>query len=236
MKLKILDRHPRPETHKSGNFLRDVILGGQDGLVNVLGIVLGISAAGGDIKIIFAAALAATFSEALSMGAVAYTSTLTERDHYLRELQIEENEIRDLPDAEREEIRTIYRAKGFTGDLLENIVATISSNKENWIKFMMTEELHLKPVDTREVLKASIIVTIAAIIGSLIPLIPFLFLERSGSVIASVITSALALFAIGAYEAISLVGDWRKSGIRMAAIGLSAALVGFMIGRLFNTV
>ncbi len=170
------------------------------------------------------------------MGAVAYTSTLTERDHYLRELQIEENEIRDLPDAEREEIRTIYRAKGFTGDLLENIVATISSNKENWIKFMMTEELHLKPVDTREVLKASIIVTIAATIGSLIPLIPFLFLGRSGSVLASVIVSALALFAIGAYEAISLVGDWRKSGIRMAAIGLSAALVGFMIGRLFNTV
>ena len=95
---------PRPESHKLGNFLRDVILGGQDGLVNVLGIVLGVSAAGGDTKILFAAAFAATFSEALSMGAVAYTSTITERDHYLRELRIEENEIRDLPDIEREEI------------------------------------------------------------------------------------------------------------------------------------
>ena len=228
--------HSRLESHKTGNFLRDVILGGQDGLVNVLGIVLGISAAGGDTKILFAAALAATFSEALSMGAVAYTSTLTERDHYLRELQIEENEIRDLPDLEREEIRTIYKAKGFTGDLLESIVATISSNKENWIKFMMGEELHLEPVETKEVLRASIIVTIAAIIGSLIPLTPFLILERSGAVLASVTISALALFAIGAYEAISFVGDWRKSGIRMVVIGLGAALVGFMIGRLFNTV
>ena len=228
--------HPRLESHKTGNFLRDVILGGQDGLVNVLGIVLGVSAAGGDIKILFAAALAATFSEALSMGAVAYTSTLTERDHYLRELKIEENEIRDLPDIEREEIRTIYRAKGFTGDLLENIVNTISSNKENWIKFMMGEELHMEPVETKKVLRASIIVTVAAIIGSLIPLTPFLILERSGAVLASVIVSALALFAIGAYEAISFVGDWRKSGIRMVLIGLGAALVGFMIGRLFNTV
>ena len=201
--------HPRLESHKTGNFLRDVILGGQDGLVNVLGIVLG-PAAGGDIKILFAAALAATFSEAFSMGAVAYTSTLTERDHYLRELRIEENEIRDLPDIEREEIRTIYRAKGFTGDLLENIVNTISSNKENWIKFMMGEELHMEPVETKKVLRASIIVTIAAIIGSLIPLTPFLILERSGAVLASVTVSALALFAIGAYEAISFVGDWRK--------------------------
>ena len=218
-----------------GNFLRDVILGGQDGLVNVLGIVLGVSAAGGDTKIIFAAAFAATFSEALSMGAVAYTSTITERDHYLRELRIEENEIRDLPDTEREEIRTIYRAKGFTGDLLENIVTTISSNNENWVKFMMGEELHLKPVETKEVLRASIIVTIAAIIGSMISLIPFLFLKiRCRNRL--VITSALALFAIGAYEAISFVGDWRKSGIRMVVIGLGAALVGFTIGKLFNTV
>jgi predicted membrane protein (TIGR00267 family) len=228
--------HTRPESHKLGNFLRDVILGGQDGLVNVLGIVLGVFAAGGDTKILFAAALAATFSEALSMGAVAYTSTLTQRDHYLRELQIEENEIRDLPDFEREEIRTIYRAKGFTGYLLENIVATISSNKENWIKFMMGEELHMELVETKEVLRTSIIVTIAAIIGSLIPLSPFLILERSGAVLASVTISALALFAIGAYEAISFVGDWRKSGIRMVVIGLGAALVGFMIGKLFDAV
>ncbi len=228
--------HPPPESHKLGNFLRDVILGGQDGLVNVLGIVLGVSAAGGDIKILFAAALAATFSEALSMGAVAYTSTLTERDHYLRELQREENEIRDFPDNEREEIRAIYKAQGFTGDLLDNIVATISSNKENWIKFMMSEELHLKPVETKDVLRSSIIVTIASIIGSLIPLIPFLILERPGAVLISVIISALALFTIGAYEAISFVGDWRKSGIRMVVIGLGAALIGFIIGRLFSTV
>ena len=103
--------HSRLESHKTGNFLRDVILGGQDGLVNVLGIVLGISAAGGDTKILFAAALAATFSEALSMGAVAYTSTLTEQDHYLRELQIEENEIRDLPDLEREEFERFIKPR-----------------------------------------------------------------------------------------------------------------------------
>ncbi len=235
MKPNVL-KHPRAEAHKLGNFLRDVILGGQDGLVNVLGIVLGVSAAGGDTKILFAAALAATFSEALSMGAVAYTSTITERDHYLRELQVEENEIRDLPDIEREEIRAIYKAKGFTGDLLENIVTTISSNKDNWIKFMMSEELHLEPVETKEVLKTSIIVTIAAIIGSLIPLTPFLILDRSVAVLASVAVSALALFAIGAYEAVTLVGDWRKNGIRMVVIGLGAALVGFMIGRVFNTV
>ena len=46
--------------------------------------------------------------------------------------------------------------------------------------------------------------------------------------------SALALFGVGAYTAVSLVGDWRKSGLKFLAIGLGAAAIGFVVGRLFN--
>lgn len=56
--------------------LRDVILGGQDGLVNVLGVTLGVAAASGDTRLVLAAGLAATFAESVSMAAVAYTSSL----------------------------------------------------------------------------------------------------------------------------------------------------------------
>jgi VIT1/CCC1 family predicted Fe2+/Mn2+ transporter len=57
--------------------LRDIILGGQDGLVNVLGVTLGVAAASGDTRIVLAAGLAATFAESFSMAAVAYTSSIT---------------------------------------------------------------------------------------------------------------------------------------------------------------
>lgn len=57
--------------------LRDIILGGQDGLVNVLGVTLGIAAASGDTRLVLAGGLAATFAESFSMAAVAYTSSLT---------------------------------------------------------------------------------------------------------------------------------------------------------------
>src|SRR5258708_4638057 len=70
------------EQHRQTNWLRDVILGGQDGLVNILGICLGVSAATSDVQILIVAALAATFAESISMGAVAYTSSLAQRDHY----------------------------------------------------------------------------------------------------------------------------------------------------------
>src|SRR5690349_16776744 len=96
------------EGHQGGSWLRDVMLGGQDGLVNVLGIALGVSAATSNTQILIAAALAATFAESISMGAVAYTSTLAQRDHYLSELERERREVHEMPEVEREEVRQIY--------------------------------------------------------------------------------------------------------------------------------
>ena len=167
------------EPHRVGSWLRDIILGGQDGLVNVLGIVLGATAAGADPRILVAAALAATFAESLSMGAVAYTSRLAERDHYLSELQ---RELRDI----------------------------------------------------RDVLRTAMTVTLASIVGSLVPLLPFFVLPSPSAVWLAVAISAATLFGVGAYKATSLVGDWRRSGAQMVLIGLGAALAGFLVGRVFG--
>jgi VIT1/CCC1 family predicted Fe2+/Mn2+ transporter len=56
------------------SWLHDLILGGQDGLVNTLGLALGAVAAGADTRLVVAAALAGAIAESVSMGAVAYTS------------------------------------------------------------------------------------------------------------------------------------------------------------------
>ena len=108
--------------------LAEVILGGQDGLVNVLGVILGVAAATQDARIVIAAGLAATFAESISMGAVAYTSTLANDDLYLSEREREYRHIHLAPDVEIEEIRDIYRRKGFEGETLEKIVEVITSN------------------------------------------------------------------------------------------------------------
>jgi len=222
------------EPHRVGSWLRDIILGGQDGLVNVLGIVLGATAAGADPRILVAAALAATFAESLSMGAVAYTSRLAERDHYLSELQRELREIRECPEEERQEVRDIYRAKGFDGPLLEAIVDRMTADEETWLHVMMAEELQLEPVDTRDVLRTAMTVTLASIVGSLVPLLPFFVLPSPSAVWLAVAISAATLFGVGAYKATSLVGDWRRSGAQMVLIGLGAALAGFLVGRVFG--
>jgi VIT1/CCC1 family predicted Fe2+/Mn2+ transporter len=223
------------EPHRRQNSLRDVILGGQDGLVNILGIILGVHAGGGSTTVLLATGFAAAITESISMGAVGYTSSMSERDFYLAEQKREIEEIDATPEEEREEVRQIYAAKGFAGDLLDKVVDTITVNRETWVATMMSEELQLKPVDTNDVLRTSVVITIATLIGHMIPLVPFLFLPETQALIAAIVLSGLVLFAVGWYSAVTLVGDWRVSGLKFVIIGLGAAAIGYFVGRLFST-
>jgi predicted membrane protein (TIGR00267 family) len=211
-----------------------VILGGQDGLVNILGIILGVIAGGGSKTILLAAGFAAAITESISMGAVGYTSSVSERDYYTAEQAREESEIDTMPDAERQEIRDIYATKGFSGELLEKVVDTITANRDTWLETMMDEELHLQPVKSADIMRSAVVITIATLIGHLIPLLPFLWLSRTSALILAIVLSAIVLFGVGVYSAVTLVGDWRTSGVKMVAIGLGAAGVGFLIGNLFH--
>jgi VIT1/CCC1 family predicted Fe2+/Mn2+ transporter len=227
------------ERHGGGGALSDVILGGQDGLVNVLGVILGVAAATPDPNIVLAGGLAATFAESISMGAVAYTSTLADRDFYLAELAREQREIREVPDVEREEVREVYREYGLEGDALEQVTRAITSNQETWLKVMMSEELKLQPVAESGALRSALIVGGAAVAGSLIPLTPFALvplglLSRLAAILISIAVSALALFAVGVYKAHLTVGRPGRSGLQMAVIGTVSALAGYAIGALFG--
>src|SRR5579864_3285722 len=140
-------RKPIKEPHSSHSFLSDFILGSQDGLVNVLGILLGISAATNDVRIIYVAALAALGAESISMGAVAYTSTIAKRRQYLKEEEREQREMKDVPESEMQEIRGILQKWGYAGDQLESLTKQIASNPKAMLEFMMSFELELSPVD-----------------------------------------------------------------------------------------
>ena len=165
-----------------------------------------------------------------------YTSSISERDYYSAQRQRELEKIETAPEAERSEVRQLYAAKGFRGELLDRVVDTITGNRESWLATMVDEELHLQPVGTPDILRASIVITIATLIGHLIPLMPFLWLARTPALVLAVVLSALVLFGVGVYSSLTLVGDWRKNGVKMVLIGLGAAAVGFAVGRLFHAV
>src|SRR4051794_36885789 len=131
--------HSVVDPHRHHSSLSDIILGGQDGLVNVLGVILGVAAASADPHIVLAAGVAAGLAESVSMAAVAYTSRRADQARYESELARERRHIERVPALEMEEIRQLFAGKGFQGTLLDQIVTTITSNKDVWVAIMMSE-------------------------------------------------------------------------------------------------
>ncbi len=225
----------RERHFRGGGQLRDIILGGQDGIVNVLGVVLGVASATSNALIVLVASLAATFAETISMAAVAYTSTKAERDLYVAERAKETEEIRVIPMMERKEIRDIYYKKGFRGRLLDQVVDKIVSNKRVWTDTMMVEELHMAPISGARPLYSFLTVFVATMIGSLIPVVPFFIMPVANAMVWTVALSTVALLFLGLIKG-KLTDKLISSGLESVLIGIAAAFIGYEIGHILSII
>jgi VIT1/CCC1 family predicted Fe2+/Mn2+ transporter len=226
--------HDEVDPHVRGRWLADLILGAQDGLVNTLGVVLGVAAAGADARVTLAAGFAAGAAEAVSMAAVGYTASSARGALFRAERDREYRHVEATPAIEQAEVRRLYQAKGFDGALLDRVVDTICANKDVWVAVMMAEEHGLAPIAARASLRAAAIIGAASLAGAIVPVVPFAVLGHGTAMVLSFVLGALGLFALGAFEAKVTAARVVGAGLRLAGIGLVSALVGYGVGALFG--
>ena len=220
--------------HSAVSSFSDFILGSQDGLVNVLGIILGMSAATSNVRLILVATLAALGAESVSMGAVAYTSTLQKRRLYLSEVDQETRRLKELHSLGYDEALNalVLMGWGLKGKELEEAARRIAANPKAMVDLMMSYGLKMEPVEAGEARHSGLVVLAATFVGSAIPIIPFILSD--GNVIAGAIgavaLSGVILFFIGWYGAKVTTGSILRSGVQMLVIGLMAGFAGFLIG------
>ncbi|MFQ5406396.1 MAG: VIT1/CCC1 transporter family protein [Candidatus Micrarchaeia archaeon] len=219
---------------RGGGLVKDLVLGINDGLVSVVSLVSGVSGAAVGNQTVVLAGVAGAVAGALSMAFGTYIAHKSQIEFYKEEFKREKKEIRELPDVEKEEIRIIYKAKGFKGKQLENAVKTITSDKDVWLRVMMLEELGLAEEKFIDYKFASIAIGTAFIVASAIPIIPYVILPAQSATYASVGITSLALFAVGAFKTKFTHKTWWKSGMEMVLIGAAAATITYLIGALFQ--
>jgi len=105
----------------------------------------------------------------------------------------------EVPEQEKEEVRNILERWGVPSKELEAVLVHITMKPKAWLDIMMAHELNLSPVDETQATKNALLVCVAAIVGSLIPLLPFIFAGSAilMGIIGSLVLSALTLFLIG---------------------------------------
>ena len=169
-------RHMEPHLSESSG-IRDFVFGFGDGINTSLGIAAGVSGADVSSSIIILAALVGMFTGAKAMAVQNYLAVKAQRELLRSEIAREEWEIENKPDIERQEIEEIYKAKGFSGKDLEMVVNKIVSDKKVWLDTMLTEELKLNIEVIGNPLKSAFRMFGAFLVGGILPIIPFFFLQ-----------------------------------------------------------
>lgn len=210
------------------NYLRDWIYGGIDGAVTTFAIVAGVVGAELSAGVVLILGLANLVADGFSMAASNYSGTKADIDDYERLKQIELRHIRNHPEGEREELRQIYAAKGFSGAELESMVAAFSKHEEIWLDTMLTEEYGLTSVQ-RSPMRAAVSTFMAFLVCGSVPLVPFVLGLKDSALLATIATG-IVFFAIGAMKSRWSTQRWWASGLETFVIGMGAALLAFGIG------
>src|SRR5215210_8560006 len=220
---------------KESNYIRDLVFGFGDGINTSLGIVAGVGGAVIAADVVILAALIGMFTGAKAMAVQNYLAVKSQREILESEIKREEFEMQTIPEKEREEIEEIYRSKGFKGEELNRIVSKITSNKDVWLKTMLTEELGLNLEILGNPLKGALVMFGSFLLGGILPILPY-FVVKAGlisSIAAIVIAIVISVFSsliVGALKARMAKKNWIKGGIEMAGLGTGIALVGYGLG------
>ena len=228
------------EEHKteSGAYIGEAVYGALDGIVTTFAIVAGVEGAGLSSGIVLILGFANLIGDGLSMGVGSYLSTKSRREYEKSERKRELWEIENYPQGEREEIREIYRKKGFSGADLDRAVEIITSDKDIWVNTMMREELGIIEEDSPPFLNG-LSTFISFIIAGFIPLLFFVLALavprlQQYTFAMSVVLTALALFGVGSLRVMVTRARWWHSGIEMLIVGGMAALGAYIIGALLK--
>jgi VIT1/CCC1 family predicted Fe2+/Mn2+ transporter len=217
---------------KKPNYIRDWVYGGIDGTVTTFAVVAGVVGAQLSAKIIIILGIANLIADGLSMAAGNFSATKTEIDDRARIREVERRHIKDVPDGEREEVRQILLAKGLTGKSLDDAVAAISSDENNWIDFMLNEEYGLAAT-LRSPGKSASATFLAFLICGSVPLAPFI-LFGSDMFVVSLVMSGIVFFLIGAIKSRWALAPWWRSGMETLIIGMVAAGCAYLVGYLLS--
>jgi VIT1/CCC1 family predicted Fe2+/Mn2+ transporter len=219
-----------------GEIVRHLVFGANDGLVAAFAVVSGLHGVASSGTVVFAGGLAELLGGTIAMGLGAWLATTSAREFFQAEESREHDEIDRFPDEERAEVRRAFAAEGFSGEVLDRIVAHVTADRARWVKTMMDRELGLAPIAPGAARQAALATGLAYGLAAAVPTVPYAFLSLGAAFPVSVALTLITLFAVGAAKSRVSVRAWWRSGLESLLVGVLAAgatwIAGSLVGRM----
>jgi len=220
---------------KSSDFITDVVIGMSDGLTVPFALAAGLSGAVTNNEIIITAGIAEIVAGSIAMGLGGYLAGKTEQEHYESELKREYDEVENLPDKEKEEVKEVFAEYGLSVESQNLIAEELSKDKDKWVDFMMKYELGLDKPNPNRARNSASTIGISYIIGGLIPLSAYFFTPNPArGLIASAILTLICLFIFGYFKSKVTGQPALKGALKVTIIGFVAAAAAFFVAKMIN--
>jgi VIT1/CCC1 family predicted Fe2+/Mn2+ transporter len=229
-------RGRQPETHLGhrAGWLRAAVLGANDGIVSIAGLVLGVAAAGASSSAIVTAGIAGLVAGALSMAAGEYVSVSSQRDAELADLRLEERELTEDPESELDELAQIYERRGLSAPLARQVAVELSSGDR--LAIHARDELGLEDGRRARPLQAAWASALSFTVGAALPLLAIALTPTGARVVVCVASTLIALGLLGNLGALLGGAPRLRAGGRVFVWGAIAMAVTSAIGALTGAV
>lgn len=228
-----------PLINRFQDYLGEFVYGGIDGSVTTFAVVAGAAGATLDSQVVIILGFANLIADGFAMSVGSYLSTKSEQENYNKHKKIEYWEVDHLPEKEKEEIREIYREKGFEGELLEQIVDTITADKDRWVDVMMKEELEMSE-ETKSPFAMGAVTFSSFLIFGFIPLLIYVadYLEllkpNTQLFLISSVLTGLVFILIGYLKALVNQTNYLRSILETLLLGAAAAGLAYWVGNVLE--
>ncbi len=215
--------------------IRDIVFGLEDGLVSTVGVLTGIASGTNDHFVVILSGFVLVIVEALSMGVGSFLSTQSEKDMQLRRFKDLKALTKDDPKAAEAILVKHYQEIGLTPAQISVGLKLAETNKKVFAKELGVYHLGMETSsEPKNTWINGIFMFFSYIVGGAVPILPYFFLPVEPAILLSIPFTVVALFILGAAKGKLTYKNWWKSGLEMAVLSCSAALLGFLIGKLVS--
>ncbi|MGE0822148.1 MAG: VIT1/CCC1 transporter family protein [Candidatus Binatia bacterium] len=214
--------------------IREIVFGGQDGLISTTTLVAGLAATSSQSHVVFIAGAIAAAAGAVSMAVGSYLSSRAQRQLYEAEIAAEQQEIADKPGEEMAELLAALIGRGMSKREAIEVVRRVGRHPKIMLDMLGAFELGLTPESLGSPLRDALVIGSAFVVGAVIPLAPFLLLDIRSGLAVTTLLALLALFALGAGKARLSGRPVIVSGLEVMGLGGAGGIFGYGLGYLVS--
>ena len=225
----------QPHIGATRQYMRDIILGVNDGLVSTFLLVSAVVGGGLDAIDVLLTAIAGAIAGMISMAVGEYIATKSQEEVFEAELALEREHLKYFRQHEKDQLRDMLSDVGLEGDDLEKVVEIIDADDNAMLNMHAALEFGIVDTERRSPIAAAVFSGLLFLGGALPSVVPFAFIDNTGTaLLLAGILSGIGLIAVGAIKTMHTGKSPVLSAVENFSLGMIGGLLAYLVGKAFD--